>query len=223
MASIPTSRSSSPPVRSSRRHLLLPRPSHARKANDRSAATAEWAAVRKQKKYAEVSRTQHASFIPFSFESTGGMCAGARELLKRIAIASHCHLCLDPEQGRVGALQGAVAVCLLLCIIRVGCFNGNTDKTLCWPAVCAASRSGRQNARSKWEMGWCYHGRKGRLCAAAQYGALSSCSVKCRVRRAGSDLAVSGDLSQERSCELQQDEGQLVLRCAELDGLRHLP
>src|ERR1700710_1500325 len=30
-------------------------------------------------------------------------------------------------------------LCLLLCIRKVGCFNGNTDKTLCWSAVCAAS------------------------------------------------------------------------------------
>ena len=28
---------------------------------------------------------------------------------------------------------------LFLCIRLVGSFNGNTDKTLCWSAVCAAS------------------------------------------------------------------------------------
>ena len=30
-------------------------------------------------------------------------------------------------------------VCLLLCIRLVGGFIGNTDKTLCWSAVCIAS------------------------------------------------------------------------------------
>ena len=35
--------------------------------------------------------------------------------------------------------QVAIFVCLLLCIRLVGGFNGNTDKTLCWSAVCAAS------------------------------------------------------------------------------------
>ena len=33
-------------------------------------------------------------------------------------------------------------LCLLSCIRLVGCFNGNTNKTLYWSAVCAASESG---------------------------------------------------------------------------------
>jgi hypothetical protein len=87
-------------------------PSHLHRASNRAAATAELAASRKVKKYAQVSQTQHASFIPFAVESTGGMSVGARELLQQIALASNDHLRLDPEQARVGAMQGAVAIAI---------------------------------------------------------------------------------------------------------------
>ena len=107
--------------------------------------SANGAAAFKVRKYAEVSNAQQASFIPFAAESTGGLTPGAIELLKQIALASNDHLRLDPAQARPGAMQAAVAifVCLLLCIRLVGGFNGNTDKTRCWSAVCAASVSGR--------------------------------------------------------------------------------
>ena len=72
-------------------------PSYIGKANDNTAATAEYAAGKKTTKYTEVSDTQHATFIPFACETTGGMSAGARELLKQIAIAGYDHLCLDPR------------------------------------------------------------------------------------------------------------------------------
>ena len=55
-----------------------------------------------------------------------------------------------PSQGS----SVAVFVCLLLCIRLVGGFNGNTDKTLCWSAVCAASVSGRRDARWRLGNGW---------------------------------------------------------------------
>jgi hypothetical protein len=87
-------------------------PSHLSKAKDSEAATATWAAEGKVRKYAEVSNTQHASFIPFACESTGGMSAGAIELLQQIALASNDHLRLDPEHARVGAMQGAVAIAI---------------------------------------------------------------------------------------------------------------
>ena len=99
-------------------------PSHFRQANNSSAATAELAAARKVAKYAKVSQTQHASFMAFAVESTGGMSVGARALMAQIALASNDHLRLDPEQARVGAMQGAVAIavqrgnafCCLCCL-----------------------------------------------------------------------------------------------------------
>jgi hypothetical protein len=64
------------------------------------------------------------------------------------AIAGH-------ELRDVGVAVGGFPVCLLLCIRLVGGFNGNTDKTLCWSAVCVASVSGRECAVRGWVVGWC--------------------------------------------------------------------
>ena len=74
----------------------------------------------KVRKYVEVSTSQHASFIPFAAESTGGMSTGAIELLKQITLASNDHLRLDPAQARVGAMQAAEAICLFVTLYSTG-------------------------------------------------------------------------------------------------------
>jgi hypothetical protein len=57
---------------------------------------------------------------------------------------------------------GAIAmfVCLLLCIRKGGGIIGNTDKTLCWSAVCTASEE--MGACAQIGMGTGYAGGNGR-------------------------------------------------------------
>jgi hypothetical protein len=54
----------------------------------------------------------------------------------------------------------AMFVCLLLCIRKGGGIIGNTDKTLCWSAVCTASEE--MGACAQIGMGTGYAGGNGR-------------------------------------------------------------
>ena len=77
--------------------------------------------------------------LPFVVETCGGVGPSADTLVKDMADASEEHLRMWSREAVIRQLVGSVAVCLLLCIRLVGSINGNTNKTLCWSAVCAAS------------------------------------------------------------------------------------
>ena len=105
----------------------------------------------KKAKYLAMSSAHCFVQLPIALETTGGMGPAAVTLVKAMADASQEHLVMWTRADVIREVAGSLAmfVCLLLCIRLVGGFNGNTDKTLCWSAVCAASVSGRESARSK--------------------------------------------------------------------------
>ena len=100
---------------------------------------------KKRTRYLETADQNHAELLPFSVETYGGMAPDAIKLLSAMGAMGEEQLGMWPRHVVIRHLIGSVAtfVCLLLCIRLVGGFNGNTNKTRCWSAVCVASVSGR--------------------------------------------------------------------------------
>ncbi len=95
---------------------------------------------RKRKKYNSIATKHGASFLAFSLETCGGIAPEAVEVMERIGRAAQEQLTLWSHHAITQHMLHNIAIfCLYLCIRRVVGFISNTNKTLCWSAVCTAS------------------------------------------------------------------------------------
>ena len=85
-------------------------PSHVSVASSKVLAVAQQAAKRKQAKYKDVAATQHAHFIPFAVETTGGISQEAAQLIDQISLACKDHLTLPSHQSYANIVHSSIAI-----------------------------------------------------------------------------------------------------------------
>ena len=87
-------------------------PSHLLAASRSALIVARQAVNRKQRHYQEVANSQHAEFIPFSCESTGGISQEAERVINRLSLACQDHLTLPSNLPFVNAVHSSVAIAI---------------------------------------------------------------------------------------------------------------
>jgi hypothetical protein len=85
-------------------------PSHITAASKKHIVTAEQAEQRKHVKYHQIAEHQHARFLPFSVETTGGMGRDAVELVDQISLACRDHLTLESHLYIARGVRASVAI-----------------------------------------------------------------------------------------------------------------
>ena len=93
-------------------------PSHLSAASSRPLTTANRAALRKHNKYKQLADTQHAHFLPFSVETTGGMTEDAEQLVDQLSLTCKDHLTLPSSRPFANFIRSSIAVFFLLLCIR---------------------------------------------------------------------------------------------------------
>jgi hypothetical protein len=85
-------------------------PSHITAASKKHTVTAQQAEQRKHVNYHQLAEHQHARFLPFSVETTGGMGCDAVELVDQISLACRDHLTLESHLYIARGVRASVAI-----------------------------------------------------------------------------------------------------------------